>query len=316
MHNMKFKVKCLQESEYEQWDTFVESSAQGTIFCTTTWLKIYQAPFKLYGYYSGDKLIGGLSVFEQGSSCLSGGPRTPLTPFQGIIVYDIPGAKYANIIAFHDEVTTTLIETLEQTYTDIEVANHFSCIDIRPFIWAGYNQSVRYTYIVDLSNMDRLWGEMEKDTRYEINKARRSEIIVKKQSDVTVFDKLYTLTFERKGLERPVSTDFICRLYSALKDKERVAIYVAEGKDGTPSATVFVMWDTKRAYYILGASNPEKIGDGASSLTLWTAFEDLSSRFKEIDLVGANDYNIALFKRGFGGKLIPYFLVSKRIPKE
>jgi hypothetical protein len=76
------------------------------------------------------------------------------------------------------------------------------------------------------------------------------------------------------------------------------------------------MWDTKRAYYIFGASNPEKIGDGASSLTLWTAFENLSPRFKEIDMVGANDYKIALFKRGFGGRLVPYFLVAKKITED
>lgn len=315
-HGSRYEVRCLPESEYAQWDAFVEDSPQGTIFCTTTWLKIFLTPFKLFGCYRDDELIGGLPVLERRGICLSGGPRAPLIPFQGVIVCDVPGMKYANVIAFQNEVTGRLIETLEQTYRDIEIANHFSFIDIRPFIWAGYSQLVRYTYIVDLSNLDKLWGEMEKDTRYEINKARKNEIVVKKQLDVMVFDRLYTLTFERKGLKRRLSTEFICRLYNALKNKDCVEIYLGEGKDGIPSAAVFVMWDTKRAYYILGASNPDKIGDGASSLTLWTAFEDLSSRFKEIDLVGANDYNIALFKRGFGGRLAPYFVVSKRIPKD
>jgi len=312
----KYEVHCLTEKEYDEWDAFVEGSPQGTIFCTTTWMKTFRIPFKIYAYYQGGNLVGGILVTEKEGTCISGGPNAPLTPFQGVIVCDVPGMKYANVIAFHSEVATRLLETLEQTYKDIEITNHYSFVDIRPFIWAGYSQSIRYTYIVDLSNMDKLWGELEKDTRYEITKARKNEIIVKKQDDVTAFDKLYTLTFERKGLKRPVSTEFIGRLYEALKNKERAEIYLGEGKDGTPSAAVFVMWDTKRAYYIFGASNPEKIGDGASSLTLWTAFENLSPRFKEIDMVGANDYKIALFKRGFGGRLVPYFLVAKKITED
>ena len=220
-HGSKYEVHCLQESEYDQWDTFVESSPQGTIFCTSTLIKIFQAPFKLYGCHRGDELIGGLPIIERRGKYISGGLLMPVTPFQGVILRDTPGMKYANAISFQNEVTSRFIETLEQAYRDTEIANHFSFIDIRPFIWAGYRQSVRYTYIVDLANMDKLWGEMEKDTRYEINKARKNGITVIKQDDIAEFDKLYGLTFKRKGLKRTVSTRFMFRLHNALKSKGR-----------------------------------------------------------------------------------------------
>jgi len=270
-------------TDYVQWNKFIEESPQGTIFSTTKWMNLWDEPFKIYGYFKNDSLLGGIIGRAYETDFTSG---FELTPFQGILVIPMPDAKYTSVMAMHNEVANKLINALEERYLFISISNHCTFPDIRPFLWKGYEPSVRYTYVVDLADMgDRL----EKDTRYLIKHSDR--VLV--EPDLAVFDKLYENTFERRGLIRPVSTEFIKRLYSELDS----SLYMAD------NAGVLMIRDKKRSYYILGAST----GDGSSSV-LWQALSSESS--SECDLVGCNDKNIGLFKRGFGGILTPYYCVS------
>lgn len=274
------EVRLVENSE---WDKFVESSEQGTIFCTTKWMRLFDASYTVYGYFKNGNLIGGIAGFEK---------PMPLTPFQGILVQDMPNTKYANAISIQNEVATALLDVAPR-----EFCNHYTFPDIRPFLWAGWQAYTRYTYVIETT--DWLWENLEKQTRYEITRAQRDGIVVD-TGNIAQFDDLYTQTFERKGMKRPVSTDFMLKFNQVLEPD----IYIAQ-KNNKDMAGAVMIHDTKRAYYIFGASSEGH----ASSLVLWEAL----SRENEIDLVGCNDKNIALFKRGFGGKLMPYFGVSLNV---
>ncbi len=283
------KVNCLTEENYTEWNEFVETSPQGTIFSTTKWLCLLNQPFKIYGYYKNGKLFGGMANFDQ---------LAPLTPFQGILVGDVVGAKYITTLSLHNEIANALMP-----YAPKQFYNHWSFPDIRPFKWAGWQSDIRYTYVVDLTDMDKLWGGLEKQTRYEINHARKTYQTFM-TPEVGVFNSLYSETFKRKGIERPIDSEMVQRLYFVLN----AAIFCSLSLDSVGSMAVIVE-DNKRAYYLLGASDDT---GHTSSLTLWTAFEWLARvGVKEIDLVGCNNEQIGLFKRGFGGKLTPYYGVMK-----
>lgn len=282
------KVRCLTAENYQEWDEFVSSSPQGTIFSSTKWLRLVERPFHIWGYYQGGNLIGGMANFDD---------PAPLTPFQGILIKDTPGMKYASRLSLYNEVTTALIP-----YAPKEFYNHWSFPDIRPFKWAGWSCDVRYTFVVDLTDMTALWEGLEKQTRYEINHAKKTYSSWM-TPDVRGFDYLYSETFKRKGIERPIDSEFVQRLNWVCN----AMIFCSVTVDDVGSEAVFID-DNKRAYYILGAS-----GEGhTSSLTLWYAFERLAKAgCKEVDLVGCNNQEIGLFKRGFGGKLTPYLGVKK-----
>lgn len=281
-------------TDTELWDTFVEQSQQGTIFCKTEWLKLYDFPYKIYGYFKNDTLLGGICGFEKDG--FDSGYSIPVTPFQGILVMNQIDAKIQAIESMQHEVTDRLIEFLAGKYDKIKISNHYSFPDIRPFLWKGFTPSVRYTYVVDLTDKYKLEDNLEKQTRYEIKKARRDGIITL-QIYMSSFDVLYDETFKRKGLERPVSREFMIK-FTRLLPKVLVAT-----KDMNMVSGTVIIRDSKRAYYIFGASSEGHI----SSLTLW---ESLPDDRTEIDLVGCNNRDIGLFKRGFGGQLKPYYAVT------
>lgn len=280
-------------TDYKEWDTFVDNSPQGTIFSTTEWMQLYDVPWKVWGYYKNSNLVGGICSFEK--------PQ-PLTPFQGILTIPTPDMKYANIISLQNEVATALLYVVPQEFT-----NHYMYPDIRPFLWNGFSASVRYTYVVDITNLSQLWANLEKSTRYDITRAQRSHIVLNKGIEGGFF-LLYTETFKRKGLDVPVSESLIKKIY---KIGMGYSAFDAQSKELLASA--IVIFDKKRAYYILAASAVSSV----PSLLLWEIFKDVASMgYKEMDLVGCNDQNIALYKRGFGGKLMPYYNVRRSNGKD
>ena len=282
----KYSMFVKEVTDLSEWDDLVEHSSQGTIFSTSKWLKTVHQPYHIYGCYQGS-LIGGMANFDK---------PAPLTPFQGILVRD-SDMKYTSQLSLHNEIATALIP-----YAPSNFYNHWTFPDVRPFKWAGWSTDIRYTFVVDLTNLPAVWEELEKQTRYEINHARKTYTSWM-TPDIGVFDGLYSETFKRKGLERPIDSDFVNRVNWNCQ----AVIFCTCSLDAVGSMAVIIE-DTKRAYYILGAS-----GEGhTSSLTLWYAFERLAKEgVKEIDLVGCNNQEIGLFKRGFGGKLVSYYGVKK-----
>ena len=174
-----------QITDLDIWDAFVASSPQGSVFSTAKWLQLYSAPWKIYGYYKNNNLVGGIGTFEN---------LQPLTPFQGILTIPTPDIKYANIISLQNEVANQLLDVVPQ-----EFSNHYNFPDIRPFLWAGFSARVKYTYVVDLGNLAQLWADLEKSTRYDITRAQRSQLVFSRGFENGFFD-LYTQTFRRKGL--------------------------------------------------------------------------------------------------------------------
>uniref|UniRef100_A0A6M3IIW2 Putative acetyltransferase n=1 Tax=viral metagenome TaxID=1070528 RepID=A0A6M3IIW2_9ZZZZ len=297
---MLLQVKPLSKREHKDWDALVERSPQGTIFSTSRWLKLFDRDFWIYGVYDeGDRLQGGMVFFDSETSCHSGGV---ITQFQGILVDNVT-MKPVKLLSHTINITEVIIESLEE-YKHIEICNHYNLTDIRPFIWNKFKQEVRYTSVVNLSDLSKVWEEMDKDTRNQINLAEKSNLTIKINRGYIDFDRLYAQTFERKGLERTASAQLITKLFKYI-DNFLYMVY----KDGKPLAGVIIIWDEKRAYYILGASDTNDYG--ASYMALWSAFSHISEFKNEIDLVGVNNPMISMFKLSFGGDIKPYFVARR-----
>ncbi len=251
----------------QEWDQFVSVSPQGTIFSTTAWLDLIGQPYKILGVYKGDELIGGAANFDE---------PAPLTPFQGII-----GGN---------EVTKALLD-----YLPNEFYNSPSFKDVRPFKWAGgWDVDIRYTYILNKPSLEKL----EKRPYRDIEKFNSMATYSRNNGGFEEFNQLYGQTFERKGLERTASPELLKRFF------DTIPYFIFYDKEW--STAVVMMYDNRRAYYILGASD----GSGKTAPILWEALGGFGNL--EIDLVGCNDEKIALFKRGFSGVLTPYYGLRRK----
>ena len=92
------------------------------------------------------------------------------------------------------------------------------------------------------------------------------------------------------------------KIFSCFDDKNELA------------SMAFIGWDTKRAYYIFGANDPNKRNGHSGTAVLWDAFYHLNEMgIKTVDLEGVNSPNRGWFKLSFGGNIIPYYeLIYKK----
>ena len=74
---------------------------------------------------------------------------------------------------------------------------------------------------------------------------------------------------------------------------------------------MFIVWDKKTAYYLAGAGSGIKINSGAIPLLLWHSIKFSSSVTREFNFEGSMIRPIEYFFRGFGGKLTPYYEITK-----
>ncbi len=267
-------------------------------------MKLYDMPIKIYGVFKGNNLIGGLCGFKTPFCFLSGYPHPviPLIPYQGILCMNQPEAKSAAIMSLQMELGETLGEFLDKEYQRVGISNHYNFRDMRSFKWNHYEVGVNATYLIPQNEWYSSSMDLEKDTRYVI-KQSECEGLITRTGTKQEFNNLYTVTFDRKKMERPIDSDFFYRMVQTIPCDIRVAV-----KDNEVVAGTVFIEDTHRAYYILGASD----GTGASSLLLWESLKNVVPR-KEVDLVGCNNREIGLFKRGFGGQHENYYTAKKGI---
>jgi hypothetical protein len=310
-------VRELGEHEGTEWDRFVAASPQGTIFSETIWLQAIGSPFRIFGCYKGVDLVGGTVVVEDEKAEITRG-IVPLTPYQGILFRDHSRTKRPTRHSLEMRITGALLDELEQRYRDILLINHYTFHDLRPFYFRTYGTEneydvhVRYTHIVDLRDLQSTWAAMDDNTHWEIRKAEKGGITVCLSNDFECFTAIHQHTFERQGVDHDIPSEWLTRIYELLHREGRCQIYLAFNPEGKATSGLFVVWDNKRAYFLLGGSEPAFRNNGSASLALWTAFQSISKRVPEFDLEGCNSPRRGSFKAGFGGQLRHYFWVSLR----
>lgn len=221
-------------------------------------------------------------------------------------------AKYAKSLGQQKDVMEALIEQLPKFHYFTQNWHH-SQTNWLPFFWKGFKQTTRYTYVIsDLSDQEKLWGELQQNIRTDIKKAEsRFAVIVKDDCSIDDFLELNRLVFKRQGLPLPYSEMIVKRLDEACAKRQCRKIFIAVDDQGRKHAGIYLIWDSKSAYYVMGGGDPDLRNSGATSLCMWEAIKFSSSVTEKFDFEGSMMEPVERFFRGFGARQMPYFSISK-----
>jgi len=120
------------------------------------------------------------------------------TPFLGPIFWHT-SEKYASIIS--DEINIH-IEFIEQfnDFKSFEQKWHYSIKNWLPWYWNKYNQTTKYTYVLNnISNHELIWEGFRDNIRREIRKAEKI-VTIESNNDFELFFETLNKTFIRQGL--------------------------------------------------------------------------------------------------------------------
>jgi len=309
-----YEVREVQDQE--TWDKLVGESSEGTVFSTSRWLECAQAAaggrVRRLGCFKKSRLVGGCSFIEYRRSGFKKATTPLLTPYGGILTVPPNSSRPARIESERSKAIAELIGRPASGFHYVQLFHSTQLGDIREFLWARWSARVLYTYLIDLSDLDRLWnGLFEKRTNNAIRKAQKSGFWVRKEDEGAALVDLYERIYVRQGRKPPVSVRQVAAFYEAASSADLAQMYLAVDSKGNPSSACVVVPDGNTVYAWISGADPEADRLGASSLLYWKIFEDLGPSHKWFDFVGANMPAIAKFKRGFGGVLRTYYVTER-----
>jgi hypothetical protein len=315
--NTKYEVRYLEQNEYQKWDRFVDNSPQGTLFHKTFWLEASNSPFKLLGCFDKNgELIGGVPLPYKKIWGLTAIIRPPLTPYLGVLIKAGNDQKYVSKISSEKKVIQSLAAGIVRSAHFAYINFHPTFLDLQPFLWNGFSSNVRYTYIADISDISRAWERMDATRRNDIRKGMESGFTCDTKGTLDTFIGLRKQNLVRRSLSSPVPVRQIERYHKTMVEKGQTKMFFVRNAQGEVLASLYMVWDKRRAYYLMGEMNPIAETRSASALAIWEAMQFASRELglKEFDFEGSNIPQIERFFRKFGGVLTPcYYAIWSKL---
>lgn len=230
--------------------------------------------------------------------------QPPLTQTLGPWYLDT-GSKSSNRLAREKDLAQELIRLLPP-HGFFSINFHRSVTNWLPYLWQGFRAVPRLTYVLDdLKDESVLWSGLRENIRSDVRKARK-QVQVQTTDDVDQFLALHQMTFDRQRAVMPHSADTVRRVDAACAAKGARRIYLARDEQDRPHAALYIVFDDRCCYYLMGGGDPMLRKSGAGSLLIWQAILDAGSSSRVFDFEGSMAEPIERFFRSFGASQRPY----------
>lgn len=225
------------------------------------------------------------------------------------------GANYTKRLSREKELYNRLIDGLPKF--DVFQQNfHPSITNWLPFYWRGFRETIRYTYVIDLTESDEeILGNFTRQQRAAIKKAAE-HVVVQESEDLDVFLDLNEKTFKAQRMAMPYDREYVARLDETLRQRQSRFILIACDIDtGKAHNGIYIAGDSRRMYLLMSGADPRYKGERAGSLLVWHAIQKAKQLgVATFDFEGSMIEPIESFYRGFGATQTPYHWVSKKRP--
>jgi len=311
------EVRTLESKEYPLWDNLVELSPNGTIFHTSQWLvsagRESHVKTELFGAFLHDQLVGGCAVHSHKVAVFFTSATTtlPLTPYGGVIMQPHESSKIREIEGYEWSIIQSLLSGIQKKHPHfLTLTMSPQVIDIRPYTWRGWNESVSYSYIFSLSG--NITESISKKVRWSINKAKKLGIVAKQKWDKDVYWDLTLNTYLKQEKLPPISQNLLFSLIDIIQKNQWGEMWIAETTSGEAAAAEIVIWDHQMAYRWSAASHDQYKDTGATSFLLFEMMTYLQGKgFKKFNMMAANTPHLTKFISSFNPELVPYYSVQK-----
>jgi len=231
-----------------------------------------------------------------------------LTPYLGPYIKYPPNQRESKRLSWEKEVMNFFIDNLPK-FDDFILNFTPQVTNWLPFLWRGYKQTTRYTYIIDdLSNIDEVYNNFEPMARNNIKKAKKAGVEVVESRDLEQFFKINRITFDMQNVTVDYDEEFLRDLYNGAKG--RVKMLFAK-KDDEILSVALAFWDDTTLYMLAAGSNRHINTYRAEYLLFWEMMQFASKEGLSFDFEGSIIEGVERRNRAFGATQKPYFQITK-----
>ncbi len=262
-----------------------------------------------------EDIIGSLPFFvtKQGPFRVQTMPT--LTPNLGVWIKSSEEIKYFDRIDYENRILQQVISKLPSV-DFVNVNMHYSMKNCLPFYWNGFQESARYTYIVeDLDDLDNVFNRFDPKMRNKVRKANKQVETISTE-DIEAFFKINKMTFDRQGMKIPYSFQTILNHDKVLKEHKAREIFFAVDQNERVHSALYLTWDNMSSYVHMVGENPELRASGAGIKLIWDAIQFTRNELKlnKLDFEGSMIESVERVRRNCGGVQYTYSNLKKSKP--
>jgi hypothetical protein len=303
-------VSTLLPEQFEQWDALVSLSPHGTVFHYSWWLRATGSDFRILGYWDDDgNLVGGIPLPYKKRAALTLYHSPQLTPYLGPI-FDLTSVdKTADALLIMRDVGEQLAQAI-RGYDSLIYTAGATAPDLQGFLWAGFHADLGYTFRIEAgTTVDQAFQQISRTHRQKLNKS--AEYLIETADDVSVLSKISNQTFERQGIARPYSEDYLQCLWQEASRRNRGVIYTARDVHGTHAAALFIVYDYRSSYQIVSGVDMSVPNSPAGGLLTWRGICDALNAGRTFDFEGSGIRGVEQYYRRWGGQAHPVWHLKK-----
>lgn len=303
------------------WDDFILHSRHGSPFCLSWYLRACSEYFERWFVCSSKGILAAVPVFPDEGGNPKPVPR-PYAMYQGLMLAN-GTAKLGEQIQRDFDIVEFAISQLMAKYGSISLAQRHGFSDIRPFLWWEYGKhadpvfstSVSYTALLHLDSYSDFGAYLDalgSKKKGEYRRAFAAGLNLASNVDVTEFIRLYVANMKANGVS--LSGASVCQVGSIIEaallnnSGEFVAV---RNSDGALVSANFILFCTGTAYYLFGASDPEKKNQFSGLCCMLESIRNaMEKEISVFDMVGVNSPTRGFFKTKFGAEPVSCWLIS------
>jgi hypothetical protein len=307
-------ARILRNDEYELWDSFVDKSPQGFLFCKTWWLKsLTKDDFKICVIFEGDEIIAGLILPFISTKRII---QTQLTQSLGILFTDLSlnNMRLQKQLTKQKELTNLLILESEKYFKYFKIQFNYNYNFWLPLYWKNYNQTTKYTYIIDYAkyNPDIEFSRLSKGHKWIINQVKnRKELTIVETTDIIEFYKEAEKTYIRQKKVIGYTFETLLQLHNELSVRNNSKIFKIVDEFNNIHAMEYFIYDHNEAYYWLGASDEKYRNSGGHTYLTWYAINYFKNKVSFFNFGGSMLEQVEKNFRNFSAEPVQYFEIYK-----
>lgn len=321
---MGIDVRYASETDLDQWDDFLTRSLHPTPFHLLSFLETLaehsNATLHLFIGYKGQEPAGVFPMFEitRGpiSTVFSPTPNWKI-PSLGPVMFSHNATKQRkserDTWEFIEKSLSRISDECNPKYVLVRTGPGY--VDIRPFRWQGFNTTVGYTYIVDLTiGESALLESFSRDARNNIRCMDDADCVVQ-EDGIHAIDTIITQLKERHNEQNEhygVTPAFVTDLYRRMPEGS-IRVYTCTVDDTIVGGMITLEFgDT--IYRWQGGAKPD-VDFPVNDYLDWTIMCDASDRgLARYDLVGAINRRLTKYKAKFNPELASQLTVYQGSP--
>ncbi|PJE48063.1 MAG: methicillin resistance protein [Sediminibacterium sp.] len=220
--------------------------------------------------------------------------------------------SYSSKLSYEKAIMQQIIQCLPN-YDFLAINFDYKYTNWLPFYWNGFQQTTRYTYIVeDLSNDEIVFNSFAGNKKTDIRKATKN-VLVKYDLECEDFITFYVNALKKKNENLAYSPSILRKLITKAYFYNKGRIIYSVGKDNPNDiyGAIFYVWDNDSIYSLVTAFDVTHGNVASSSLLFYQIMKDFKNSGLKFDFEGSMIEQIERSYNKFGTIQVPYFRISK-----